>query len=67
MMPGSMPIYAHTAADDAQIAAEKAAAATTIADAVRAQVEAEIARDSAKTHGGHVKVFHDECNGSCRE
>lgn len=51
--------YARTDAGNALIAAVKAAAATTIDDAVRALVEAETARDSAETHGGHVKVSHD--------
>ena len=51
---------ARTAADDAQTAADKAAATTTITVAVRAQGEAEIARDSAETHRGHVTGFHGD-------
>ena len=53
-------VYARTAADDAQTAADKAATATTITAAVLAQGEAERARDSAETHGGHVTGFHDD-------
>ena len=52
--------YARTAAVDARTAADKAAATTTITVAAHAQLEAEAARDSAETHGGHVTDFNDD-------
>ena len=52
--------YARTAAINAQTAADAAAAATTLPDAIEARLEAQRHQKSAEDHRGHVTVFHDD-------